>query len=154
MHINNFSLFLYLKLRLLYKSIQCFCGNYYGKYKKNNDSLCNMNCVGDKSIKCGSSYKNSVYEIVYEQTTIAIYLGCFIDASSARDLNGYSKSSYNMNKQQCLLICSKNHFKYFGLQYALVKKFLHYINIYTLRVSECACKPTISYLNRCYIAHS
>jgi hypothetical protein len=83
-----------------------------------------MNCVGDKSIKCGSSYKNSVYEIVYEQRTI-IYLGCYIDSSSARDLNGYSKSNYNMNRQQCLLVCSKNNFKYFGLQYALVKKFLN-----------------------------
>lgn len=113
-----------MKLIALYKSIQCFCGNYYGKYKKNDDSLCNMNCVGDKSIKCGSSYKNSVYEIVYEQRTI-IYLGCYIDSSSARDLNGYSKSNYNMNRQQCLLVCSKNNFKYFGLQYALVKQFLN-----------------------------
>jgi len=28
-----------------------------------------MNCAGDKSTKCGASYKNSVYEIVYQTTT-------------------------------------------------------------------------------------
>jgi hypothetical protein len=39
------------------------------KINKNNDSVCYMNCAGDKSTKCGASYKNSVYEIVYQTTT-------------------------------------------------------------------------------------
>ena len=28
-----------------------------------------MNCAGDKSTKCGASYKNSVYKILYQTTT-------------------------------------------------------------------------------------
>lgn len=45
-------------------SVQCFCGNSYGRYKKNDDSVCNMACKGDPTQKCGQSYKSSVYEII------------------------------------------------------------------------------------------
>lgn len=65
---NNLISYIYIYIYIIW-SVQCFCGNSYGKYNKNNDSVCYMNCAGDKLTKCGASYKNSVYEIVYQTTT-------------------------------------------------------------------------------------
>jgi hypothetical protein len=39
----------------------CFCGNSYGRYGKAPESECNMPCSGDPNIKCGGTWRNSVY---------------------------------------------------------------------------------------------
>ncbi len=40
---------------------QCFCGSSFGYYGKVDDNECNMACTYDKTAKCGSSHRNSVY---------------------------------------------------------------------------------------------
>jgi hypothetical protein len=39
----------------------CYCGYKYGAYGKRPEGECSYNCSGDKSKKCGGSWRNSVY---------------------------------------------------------------------------------------------
>merc|ERR1712151_1396348 len=77
---------------------ECFCGNSYGKYKK------------DKSQTCGGKWANSVFRV-----RRFAYLGCFKDKSS-RDIKS-QQSGGNGSRAKCGATCAKKGMKYFGLQY-------------------------------------
>jgi hypothetical protein len=59
---------------------------------------------------------------IYIASLTSNYLGCYDDGiNGARDLNGSTFDDLrSMKKQLCLNKCSKDGYKYFGLQYGLV----------------------------------
>jgi len=47
---------------------ECWGGSKFGKYGNVDDSECSMVCVEDPQFKCGSDWRNSVYDITNYQT--------------------------------------------------------------------------------------
>ena len=56
--------YFYIKILILYKSSQCFCGNTYGAYGQAPDSECDANCMGNNLEICGGTWRYSLYSIV------------------------------------------------------------------------------------------
>lgn len=43
---------------------ECYCGNSFGKYGQAPEDDCHMQCPGDNTVRCGGSFRNSVYSKV------------------------------------------------------------------------------------------
>lgn len=101
-------------------SAECWAGNEHGKYGKKPDAQCHMECRNDAGHKCGSTWRNSVFEVpelVYpphETIRGEKYLGCYVDTAD-RDITHHipqGDGSYT----KCFEFASRFGYKYAGLQ--------------------------------------
>lgn len=50
--------------KIIFHRSYCLCDNKYGFYNKTDECDCDKNCIGNKNQICGSTNKNSIYEIL------------------------------------------------------------------------------------------
>jgi len=128
---------------------ECWCGNFIpGDNLLVDDSLCEMQCSGDKTQVCGGTngYASFYYDVTrYDPVTKAFdgvvgkgipqtvqsvknftYQGCYSEATGGRALSQKSINSVNVNVQFCADYCSA--YTYFGVEYG----------------SECYCGNTLA----------
>ncbi len=53
-----------LVICLIFKRVQCFCGDSYGSKGIGLETDCSVLCPGNNKQSCGGGNRNSVYEIV------------------------------------------------------------------------------------------
>merc|ERR1711951_121763 len=94
---------------------QCFCGNEMNSFTEKPESECNYECPGNTYEKCGSAWRNSLYQ---RKTNATSYVGCYLDTAD-RQLNGtYANWLPHNNPQKCEDYCAIDNYKYFALQNA------------------------------------
>ncbi len=103
---------------------QCFGGNSYGRHAKTQDgrtASCEMPCLGDKSVKCGGGWSNTVFSVKplrdrpqylgYNQHLI----GCFADKAQ-RDVDVLLEVSDKMTPARCQQLANMRNLRYFSIQ--------------------------------------
>lgn len=93
-------------------SLQCFCGNTYGRYGQVPDSSCTMACSGNANEICGASGKNSVYRSGKK----AGYIGCYVDSASVHDLPIQATTTATLTVDVCRSSCVSLGKLYSGVQ--------------------------------------
>ncbi|XP_075235447.1 uncharacterized protein LOC142332726 isoform X2 [Lycorma delicatula] len=100
-------------------SVQCFCGDRHPfSEAKVVDGQCNMTCSGDKSEKCGSDWRLSIYSTsITDFPADGKHIGCFDDSRENRVLTGtYIQLKKTNSPRRCLNYCYTNNYLYAGLQ--------------------------------------
>lgn len=114
---------------------QCWCGDSYGKYKKEmvSERLCNYKCYGNQSQSCGGSgYRHTLYrtpvltKAKYIDDLVDIelpktvpkkkngYIGCYYNLS-LKDTLGYRFAHGRMTPEMCQQSCKTRGFIYAAL---------------------------------------
>ncbi|EDO36331.1 predicted protein [Nematostella vectensis] len=83
---------------------QCFCDNSYGKWGKRSESSCHSSCNGDRRLKCGGVWSNSVFKVA------SSVIGCY-NEGSPRDLWGdQSVLEGSLSYEVCIERCKAKKF--------------------------------------------
>ncbi|PAA81169.1 hypothetical protein BOX15_Mlig028452g3 [Macrostomum lignano] len=94
-------------------SVQCWCGNKYGRYGKADPSKCNMKCTGHNEQICGGVWHQNIYESG-KPAFLFKSMGCYND-KVVRDLPFLAKIGL-VTLNNCRQACWRYGFKYFGVQ--------------------------------------
>ncbi|KAG8914028.1 hypothetical protein FRC01_004252 [Tulasnella sp. 417] len=116
---------------------ECYCGNSLTTNMPKPSTDCNSNCDGDASLKCGGSWRLTVYQrttgssssssvastSVSSTTTSSASAtptawsnqGCYAD-QTARTLNGASKTDNLMTPAMCQSFCGASGYIYAGVE--------------------------------------
>ncbi|XP_074649121.1 uncharacterized protein LOC141904433 [Tubulanus polymorphus] len=110
------------------QKVDCRCGNSYGKYGGITENNCDVPNAEDNEEKYGRVGFSSIYKVYpnyvgcYEskggQNDICIYIGCYIDFSTDRDLLNEWETTTPMDTRKCLTECQTRGYVYAGLQYS------------------------------------
>eukprot|EP01064_Diplonema_japonicum_P039206 TRINITY_DN977_c0_g5_i1.p1 TRINITY_DN977_c0_g5~~TRINITY_DN977_c0_g5_i1.p1 ORF type:complete len:2288 (+),score=451.00 TRINITY_DN977_c0_g5_i1:87-6950(+) len=99
---------------------QCWCGTQaqFDAARRTATDLCNVDCEGDNSEKCGAPFLNSVNALLTAPTYPSYnYQGCFRD-SLPHKINAFNYISVNGNdRDECFRACNHNGYTYAALQF-------------------------------------
>eukprot|EP01059_Diplonema_ambulator_P016847 TRINITY_DN28820_c0_g1_i1.p1 TRINITY_DN28820_c0_g1~~TRINITY_DN28820_c0_g1_i1.p1 ORF type:complete len:2516 (+),score=639.61 TRINITY_DN28820_c0_g1_i1:711-7550(+) len=97
----------------------CYCTGSFFASEWDQESVCDIDCNGDPSNKCGGVDAYTAYTFIglVDPPSVIDYWGCFNDDAMSRTFEFYAGSSTTLNSvERCATICKHNNYTFLGLQ--------------------------------------